>query len=329
MSGPWFVEVLDRHQRVQQRLRVTQWPVVVGRGYDCDLVLDDPHLAPRHVEFSLDDDGKVIARDLGTVNGLRAPGAHVRRGQPSTPSMLLQPGDVVEAGRTRLRVSASTMPVAPERPLDSRVQVPMWLVALLPISLVALQVLDAWFSGLDDFKPIAAGVNVVFLVLGLAAWAGLWALLTRVVMGMPRFAQHLAWASGMALVGMVVPWLLDTVAFAMNWPVLVSSQRWLGLLWATGWLLGHLRIALGPLSLRTTSVAAGLAVIGLGLMMAESWQSQHSVWPNTFMTTMRPPAWRVAGERGLDDFYQAARKRQAQVDALRKVDGEGDEDQGP
>lgn len=338
MSGPWFVEVLDRHQRVQQRLRVTQWPVVVGRGYDCDLVLDDPHLAPRHVEFSLADDGGVMARDLGSLNGLRRTGARAGsgsgsgtdsgrdRGEAAAVGWPLKAGEAVEAGLTRLRVVSAATPVAPERPLDAKMRIPMWAPVVLVLGLAALQAFDTWFSTLENYNAVSAASGVVVLVLGLLAWAGVWSLLTRLVQGTSRFVQHLAWASGFVLVSRVAPWLIETLAFAMDWSWLVTSQRLAGVAWVALGLLGHLRIALGPLSVRTRSVVAGLALVGLGLVVADSWQSQHRIWPNTFMTTMRPSAWRLAGERSLDDFYQAARSQQAQVDALRKIDGEGDEE---
>jgi pSer/pThr/pTyr-binding forkhead associated (FHA) protein len=43
-----FVEVLDRRGRVAERAAVDQLPFRIGRGYDCDLILDDPHVDALH-----------------------------------------------------------------------------------------------------------------------------------------------------------------------------------------------------------------------------------------------------------------------------------------
>ncbi len=44
-------------------------PIVVGRAFDSDVVVDDDYMDARHVEFALDDEGRVLVRDLDTQNG--------------------------------------------------------------------------------------------------------------------------------------------------------------------------------------------------------------------------------------------------------------------
>src|SRR4029450_1978129 len=43
-----IVEVLDRDGHVRSIVPVTSWPVPIGRAIDCDVVLDDAHVAARH-----------------------------------------------------------------------------------------------------------------------------------------------------------------------------------------------------------------------------------------------------------------------------------------
>ncbi len=46
-----LIEAHDRHGALLARAPITHWPVTVGRALDCDLVLDDPFVAPRHLRI--------------------------------------------------------------------------------------------------------------------------------------------------------------------------------------------------------------------------------------------------------------------------------------
>ena len=46
-----LIEAFDRHGALLARAPITRWPVTVGRALDCDLVLDDPFVAPRHLRI--------------------------------------------------------------------------------------------------------------------------------------------------------------------------------------------------------------------------------------------------------------------------------------
>ena len=46
-----LLEAFDRHGALLARAPVTRWPVTVGRSLECDLVLDDPHVAPTHLRI--------------------------------------------------------------------------------------------------------------------------------------------------------------------------------------------------------------------------------------------------------------------------------------
>lgn len=77
------------------------WPIplnatlVIGRGEDCDVVLDDRDCSRRHAEVSRDEHGAVL-RDLGSRNGV------VLHGRGST-ERRLRHGDELTVGRTVLR----------------------------------------------------------------------------------------------------------------------------------------------------------------------------------------------------------------------------------
>ncbi len=66
-------------------------PLVVGRTYPADIVVDDPSVSRNHARFFLAPDGGVVFEDLGSTNGTRLNGQPAPRGR-------ITPGDEVRVG---------------------------------------------------------------------------------------------------------------------------------------------------------------------------------------------------------------------------------------
>jgi pSer/pThr/pTyr-binding forkhead associated (FHA) protein len=65
-----WVEILSRHRDVVNRVRIAGEEATIGRGYDNDVIVDDPYVAARHLRVSRDEAGQLVAKDLGSVNGI-------------------------------------------------------------------------------------------------------------------------------------------------------------------------------------------------------------------------------------------------------------------
>ena len=78
---------------------LTESKTIIGRGSDCDIVIDDPGISRKHLEIDITDNG-VIARDLGSTNGTYVEGHQV-------PAATLLDGNTITIGRTRILYWAS------------------------------------------------------------------------------------------------------------------------------------------------------------------------------------------------------------------------------
>jgi hypothetical protein len=78
-----------------RRLIVPPGGATIGRGRDCDVVLEDAGISRRHAEIRPGPAGWTVA-DLGSTNGVLV------NGQPVDVARALQPGDRVELGSTEL-----------------------------------------------------------------------------------------------------------------------------------------------------------------------------------------------------------------------------------
>jgi pSer/pThr/pTyr-binding forkhead associated (FHA) protein len=91
VSGPYFGKVLA----VPGRL-------VIGRGSDCDLVLDEPEMSRKHAMIEVTAAG-IYLRDMGSSNGTFVNGVQVR-------DAVLYSGDQIAFDRNRFLVEAPGMP---------------------------------------------------------------------------------------------------------------------------------------------------------------------------------------------------------------------------
>ncbi len=78
---------------------LTSERTVLGRGSDCDIIIDDQGVSRRHLEIDITPNG-VIARDLGSTNGTYVEGHKV-------PAATLLDGNTITIGRTRILYWAS------------------------------------------------------------------------------------------------------------------------------------------------------------------------------------------------------------------------------
>lgn len=268
-----ILEVVDPAGGAVRRVRVDALPFHIGRGYDNDLILDDPHVDARHARIEPGDEGAPVVRDLGSVNGLVPAGSEQR-----TDRFVAEAGAALRLGATLVRFRDPTEPVPPALPyVPAAPQAPPptpWpaTVAAQLAAPGAALVLLATYTWLGTWER--SGRNeVVYTALGVgmlvALWAGVWAVASRVAVHRFHFLGHVAVASAV-LVGVVLSsalfgWIeflvpdhpaanvVGSVTFAALTAALVAAH--LGLAsrlsswrrWRAGLVTGGVVLALGGL----------------------------------------------------------------------------------
>ena len=194
-----FAELLDRRGRVLQRARVASGslPFTLGRSYENDWILDDPYVSPHHARIEADGDGTLVLRDLGSENGVLALSPPRR-----VEDFPIRPETAVQLGRSTIRFRSADHPVpsALRVPAESRIR--RWLANHWSTGLCGL--LALWMVGIlqavrdapaeVEVLPVVGQLVAITLLFGL--WAGLWALITRMLSPRSRFSAHLAVSCG-------------------------------------------------------------------------------------------------------------------------------------
>jgi hypothetical protein len=311
MAALMWIEVLSREGSVAARERIEGTEARIGRAFDNDVVVDDPHVAPHHLRIYRGEDGELVAEDLGSVNGLYA-----EHGRKRLARLTLSGTPGLRIGRTVLRVHDAARAVAPEKPLTPPRAHARWAAGLT----VALFLLILGLNWLElTTEPSANAVLLPMLALAtvLAAWSGLWALLSRVFFGQAQYAVQLRIAATACIALVLWDQLAEISSFAFAWREMVEHSglgAW-AVLGATCY--AHLH-SIGPRHMRA---AMGLVVVlvaaGAALQYVAKAETRSRFGQQASLGELRPPAFRVVPPASVDQFFERSEGLRAKVDRAR------------
>jgi pSer/pThr/pTyr-binding forkhead associated (FHA) protein len=306
-----WIDVLSRHGEVAARSRIDGPEARIGRAFDNDVVVDDPHVAPHHVRICRGEDGELVAEDLGTLNGLYAEHDGKRQARLS---LARSPG--IRIGRTVLRVHDAMRPVEPERLLTPPRAHARWSVGL-GIALIAALLLVQWLGTTTQLNANVLLLPILGLATGIAVWSALWAIQSRLFLGQARYALHLRIALTACLALVAWDQIAETVSFAF---ASRGVAEYGGLAaWA---LLGaacyaHLK-AIGTRHMNfAMSLVVALLLAGATLQYVGRSETQKLIGQRATLGDLRPPAFRAAPLASADEFFQRAEGAKRKVDELR------------
>lgn len=318
-----LIERLDRQGHVLQSTMVYRWPLRIGRSFDADLVLDDPHLAPLHAQL-YEADGHLYVLVGESVNGAFLGEHHLQSGEEQE----LGKHRAMRLGNTRLRVRLAGDEMAPERPLDRHLahvagkpQGPLWRV-VLPLLLLTLAytVFDEWLDN-DPGTPLSNYLSSSLMLLSVTAgWTLFWALGSKLFQGSLEFMAHLRLALLYGLVWAAVDAVLPLLAYALDWPVLSHASGVVGaavlctLVWA------HLGLILPAHRRGVTAGVLTMYAVGVGLHVWFNEQRTGQPFTERYATALPPPAWRLVGTSPSTVLLQDARTLKAKLDKQAKED---------
>ena len=318
MGALAWVELLDRRGHVRARHRIDTVPALIGRSYGCDVLVDDPWISPIHVRIYRDLDGSFKVEDAGSENGLWAPDD----GQRVT-VVPLGHGVTLRAGHTLFRLVPADVSVPPA--LAMHVSAPaaggweQWWVG--PAAALVAGVTFGYTQFLGDASihgPATVIGEALLVVVGLALWAGVWALATRVVWHRARFLAHFTVIS-LALLAMIGALHgVEYAAFvAPGVPDFEAALVLLSFGVTTAMLYGHLTIATSLPKLRiaaiSTAVVFGLA--GVAALVASDKASKGGGMPE-FSAELKPLNAALIPVEDTTAFFGGIQELKTSVDSL-------------
>ena len=330
MSGAIIVELLDRAGSVIARHRCNELPVRFGRAYDNEVIIDDPFIAPNHLMIERRADGVLVARDMGSRNGIytasrrRWPvwhGAGTRSNE-----IVLTPDTLVRAGHSTFRVRPIDQQVAPER-LDTTAHA--WegvrpaIVAVLMLTLLAM--FNAWSLDTTTQEGLVYQTTVALVLGAMVAWAGIWALLNRLFAGRARFGRHLLIGATFGVVSFAVSLVAQLLAYAFSLDWATRFDSYLSLVVLSIAVYFHVA-TITPLSLSfARRSAAAFGVLAIGLFGLYRYATDQRFGDSLYMTSIQWPAIRMVAPVSTEAFVKDISDLKTRAD-LRRNDLAGNEE---
>lgn len=209
-----WVEVLSRQHDIAARFRIASPEARIGRGYDNDVIVDDPYVAASHLRVFRDEAGQLVAEDMGSVNGTFLDGHKSRSAR-----IVINGKDTIRIGQTTIRVRDVSHEVERERvaPPDRHV-LPIVLAVALAAALLGFYALKVWLTQTGEPRASNYVTPILTIVVTIVVWAGIWALLSRIFSGRSRFLHNLFIALACAAALLIYVELAKIAAFAWTLP---------------------------------------------------------------------------------------------------------------
>lgn len=311
MSGPYFIELLSRSHHVLARFRHTDLPIRIGRAYDNDVILDDPHTAPHHAQIEATDEGLQV-RDLGSQNG-------IEYGNQICQQLRLDGDRVFRLGHSRLRLRQSDYPVAEEK-VDSTNHHWEGLRPGLPgfALLTLISIARLWLFNTEENTAINY-VMALATVLGMAMlWAFGWALLNRLIDNQPRLGRHV-FIVGCAYAAFEGWNLLSTLlgyAFSLEFLTAYSSLMVNAIIVVA--LTYHIITVVPHYQRRASLAGVMMVLLSWGFNLMENYQHAGILADELYMSQILPPGFRVSPNHSVESFLERARQLQKKADEQAK-----------
>lgn len=316
MAPIGFVEILDGKGAVIERIPVDALPIKVGRAYANDVILNDPYVCPLHLAIGPDEQGRLIARDLNSVNGLRT-----ESGEEPVSTLEIHSGSQFRVGHTQLRYCSVDHPLAPTL-VDrdggkSRLSSP-YVATVAGAAIFLLLCLDAYLTTVDRATVAAIVTEPLTTFAMLLVWAGLWALASRIIVSRIHFPEHVLVACGAVVgffaLGASAEWTEFLFPFI---PII-----WIAGLFGSGVILaalvyGHLKYATS-LRRRSRFWAAFAVSVAMAGVSAISDFASRSKFSNVmdFTGIVKPIDGSLLPTITVDQFIDRSQKLKTDLDTL-------------
>jgi pSer/pThr/pTyr-binding forkhead associated (FHA) protein len=319
MNPPFFVEILSRTEGVKYRHQANSLPIRIGRGYDNDVILDDPQISAHHAIIEQTADGGLIIKDLGSRNAIRHKGSRCTE-------LVIDGNTIFRLGQTNLRVRFSDFPVDTEEVTDTVWHNwEGWRTALAGLAMIVMVFFfETW---IDDWKKFSVirylSTNIPMVIAGFI-WCGIWSFANRLFGGKARFGRHMFFL-GCGIAAIEIWTILSAaVAYAFSWEILSRYSSHVCIAMLAAMVFFHL-LTINPRRGRFfTLMVVLLAILGSGLMLMLNFSKKGILSDELYMSERFPPILRLSADKPVSLLISNATKLKANIDEERVKPGSYD-----
>lgn len=236
-----IIEEISRGKKIIGRHKFSTRHVEIGRGYNNDIILSDPHICAQHLSLTLEE-GLWYIEDLRSLNG-----SQLGSRKALLTRQAIHSGDVVTIGKTQLRFMLPNHPVATSIKFNAIENIVEHL-GRWPVMVAMLTLFTALNIMMMYLNTATKEVNYNTLALwGLMMTLGyaIWPLLCSLMSHLNKHETRVGTQIGVSFLMINLFWLIDFIEaflgfnlssnWSINWMLmglsfcLVFSMLWLNL----------------------------------------------------------------------------------------------------
>jgi hypothetical protein len=296
------VQVGSRHGRTTEIHKSRGEDIRIGRGFNNDLVLTDPYVAPDQLRIAKQD-GQWFVEVLDHTNPVLLNDKALPEGTER-----IRPADKLKVGRTNLFIFSEDHPVE----ATHKLLLSSWLHGdnvglLMPFSLLVFVCLLDGFVDYINYATTDEWSQYMYGAVGLAVlillWAGAWSLLGRITRHQSYFPVQLLVTT--AVFGAMIPvyYAIPYVHYISNSTVVYESLLYLFGLVVLGVLL-KLNLLISTSVKHTTNWGFGVSatIFVLAYALINIGQDDFEAYP-TYPANLKPPFAHITRDRGIDQYF--------------------------
>ncbi|AWB67193.1 hypothetical protein C2869_12440 [Saccharobesus litoralis] len=208
-----IVQLLARNGKVASQIKLEKNVVQLGRGFDNDVIIDDPHVCAEHAQIQVSEDGILSISDLGSINRV-----YDKQKQPVGLYKTFNSGAIFYLGKQKIQVFDSAHPVAETVAMTWYENVADWFstkrtVFLLYLVTLLLTGFSQYFTTTVEFEAKQLVEPLIVTSLAMLAWPIFWSVIALFYRHEARFWAHLSTFLSIMLIGELASMLARVVGF--------------------------------------------------------------------------------------------------------------------
>lgn len=304
-----IIEEISHGHKLLGRHKFATTDISIGRGYDNDIIISDPHVCADHLQLHFNGEHWLV-NDQGSING-----SYLEDSKDNVIQHQVRSGDIITIGKSQVRFVFPSHPVADSiaiSPFESLINLARHPMALaLSISLFAL--IAGWIINLNNANEVTLTqmlVPSIGLTLGFALWPAGIALVSHLTKHDARFWTQM----GISFIFFNLMWLSDIFEnivhfntssnFSMIWIIaIIPLLLAFGLFWLNCYVGFHMTLR----RRNVVSLSLVLLLFGGSFVVQMSKQPDFNPRPQ-FDTTIMSPAFLFAPSSSVERFVSDSSK---------------------
>ena len=303
-----IIEEISRGHKLLSRHKLDQPKVTIGRGYQNDIILTDPHVCAKHLNLEYNGEAW-LAHDEDTVNG-----SYLEKNKQSVDHHTIHSGDIISLGKSQIRILFPDHPVEESlafSPFESLINF-MRHPAMLFSSILLFSLVAGIVFYLN--KPVEVTFTQLLVpAIGMTLLFALWPLLIALVSHLTKNDARVWNQLGVCFAFFNLMWLSDVLESILdfnlsgNWPIagLITLVP-IGLAFVLFWLNCYIGFHMS--GGRRLAIAASLTTLLFGgsYLVQISNKPDFSIHPQ-YNATIMTPGFLFAPSSDVDTFIKDSR----------------------